>query len=343
MIYLLYGAESFLLDRFLASLESNVLKGGIRDFNRDLFSGKTATAKSIIEASLTLPMMAEKRMILVREAEFFNKNDQEKLMAATDQIPETTVLVFVAHKIDRRQLFWQHLIKKANVKPKSETSVPEAPAVLIREFKPLYPREIPSWIHEESRRMSVTLDPEAIQILVELIGTHLVDLSYTLEKLILYASPRQSITIEDVEAVICDVAVRSVFDLADAIGQGNWGRSLYFLEKILVSSEEPALRVLSLILRHFRILLKAKEAETKRMPQMELARFLGVSPYFVNNYQSQAQRMTRAHILQTMEILYQTDKSLKRSFIPDLLIMERMIFSLAAERGNLAAQAANFS
>jgi DNA polymerase III subunit delta len=314
MIYLLYGEENYLLSKSLKALEIKTLKDGVVDFNRDAFSAKTVTGAQILQASQTLPMMATQRLVLVTEAEALKKSDQELLQDNLEKIPETTALIFVATKIDRRQGFWKKLEKLGKSK----------------EFKALYPREIPPWLVGQAQAMHLKLGPDVAQILPELVGTNLRDLVHALEKLQLYAHPRQTVMMEDVEASVSDIAARSVFDLADAMGKQNWGRSLSLLEKILGPSE-PALKILGLIVRHFRILLKAKEVERQRLGSGEWARVLGVSPYFVDRYRTQAERLSRQQIVKTLDVIYHTDRALKSSPVAPTLVMENMVFQLAAD------------
>ena len=314
MIYFFHGAEFFLRDRQAAALEKKLLEGCLVDFNRDRFSGKEVTAERIIESCKTLPMMAPHRVVGLTEAEQLKKRDQELLEAFLPHFPETTALIIVAGKVDRRQSFWRFLESKAKTE----------------EFRPPYPRELPGWVMAEGRSQGLQLDPQVASLLPELVGHDLGELSHSLEKLALYAHPRQTLTLADVEAGVTDIAARSVFALAEAVGTGAWAQSLSLVQRV-VGPTEPALKVLGLLLRQFRLLLRAKEAESTVMNQGEWAKLLGVAPYFVSGYREQARQWSRDRLIATMEILYRTDRMLKGSSLADRLVMENMIFNLAAQ------------
>jgi len=105
-LYFLYGKERYLLDRAVDLLRARVLDPRTRDFNYELFYGKEAGAARIVQAARTLPMMAKRRLILVRDADEMKADELGGLIPyVSDPAPETC-LVFVAEKADQRLKFF---------------------------------------------------------------------------------------------------------------------------------------------------------------------------------------------------------------------------------------------
>ncbi len=111
VIYL-YGGEAFLRQQALQQIEKAVLTPGSEDFNRHVFHGKGIPLEQVNEAVLTLPAFAEKRLVVVKDAQSLVAADLDSLRAYIENPVEQTCLVFSGEKIDSRRKFFQILKKK---------------------------------------------------------------------------------------------------------------------------------------------------------------------------------------------------------------------------------------
>ena len=95
--YYLHGAETILKDEAVAALLDVLLDPGLRDFNLDLLSAQTLDPEQLGAVCSSLPMMADRRVVVVRDVEAWKRKSKAKLAAAKTltQLGDTTVVVLV--------------------------------------------------------------------------------------------------------------------------------------------------------------------------------------------------------------------------------------------------------
>lgn len=169
-IYILMGEESYYIDKISDFIAENILQPEERDFNQSIVFGSDMTAVQIADLSKGYPMMAEYRVVIVKEAQ--NLKSTEALEKYFERPVKTTVLV-LCHKngtIDRRK----KLLSKA-----------EQAGGVIFESKKLYDRELPGFINSYLQQRQVTIDPKAAQMMADHIGADLNRLTSELDKVLI--------------------------------------------------------------------------------------------------------------------------------------------------------------
>ena len=116
-LYLFFGEEAFLARHLVRLLEEQLLQGSLRDFNYALFDGDTVSLEEVINAANTLPVFSEKRLVVVKNAPWFEGTDEEELLLAYLENPSpTTCLVFLAgDQVDARRRPYKILAKNGIV------------------------------------------------------------------------------------------------------------------------------------------------------------------------------------------------------------------------------------
>lgn len=300
MIYVLLGEEYFLVKRALDKLLDERCPKAVRDFNFDAYEAQDVDVKKIASALGTLPMMAESRCVLIKNAHELRKSDMESLEPLLAQVPETTDLIFVGLKADNRFGFWKNLLKSAKV----------------TEFKPLSSQEVPQWLITQAKQFGYRLSQAAAQMIEAGIGTDLMTLDGTLQKLILYVQPSKNIEVSDVEKCVTSFSWKNVFELTDAVAKKNTERALKLFHEMSLSGESP-IAFVALLARHFRILSKVKEGDTG-----------GLFFKLVDDYKRQAQAFTSEKLAQKREKLFTADWALKSSPLSPKLVFERLVMDL---------------
>src|SRR5215831_7923555 len=258
-LYFLHGKERYLVDRAVDLLRARVLDPRTRDFNYELFYGKEAGAARIAQAARTLPMMARRRLILVRDADEMKADELAGLIPYVSAPAPETCLVFVAEKADQRLKFFSSFKKHG---------------VLVK-LDPLYERQLPDFVRGEARARGVSLSPDAVQLVVDEIGAELGQLADAVERLAIYAGERKQVTAEDVVEVVATTRQRSVFELANAVGEGDRARALTVLASML-DARESGVRIVAMLARHLRQLWMAQELLARGAGKMDLASALGI-------------------------------------------------------------------
>lgn len=300
MIFAFVGEENLLLRRALEKHLAERVDPAAKDFNFDVLEGPEVESRKLADLIGLLPMMAPRRVILVRNAQALKKGEMEGLTELLAKVPETTDLIFAGEKGDMRTSFWQKVSKLGKLK----------------EFKPLDAREAPSWVTEEARTAGFQIEFQAAQWMVSALGNDLSTLQSALEKIYLLKAGEKRITLADVEACVTAVSWRSIFDLTDAVGQRSLERSLSLYRRMQTSGESP-IALLGLLARHFRILSKVKEGDSA-----------GVPPFFLKDYQRQAGFFDERRLEEKREKLFQSDWALKSSPIDSDVLFERLLMDL---------------
>ena len=310
--YLLAGSEPLLRDEALAALREAVLSGGSADFNLDRLEGDAATVGQLADALRTLPMMAARRLVWLREP----AGGRGGWKALTEALPDLVagldarapaVLVVTAGAVDRR-LAWVKAFQRA-------------PAAFVECEAPTAPRELVAFARREAKRLGVSLASDAAEALVERVGPHLLRLRSELEKAALLAGPGRPITLAHVRESVADLAEEPIWDLTDAIGEGRAADALKLLARMLEGGA-PAPVVLGALATHVRKLLRLGSGGRVAGP-----------PFVVRKLESQARRLGAARLLAGLRALHETDEALKgQGALTPQLALERLVLNLASRR-----------
>jgi DNA polymerase III subunit delta len=314
-LYLITGKERFLVDRAVDLLRERVLDPRTRDFNYDVFHGKDATAQRVLSAARTLPMMARRRLVLIRDADEIKADEATALVAYVAAPCAETCLVLVAEKVDARMKFWSAFKKHGRTVS----------------CLPLYERQLPQFVRDEARVRGVKLEAGAAELLAGEIGADLGQLADAVERLAVYVSDRpaeaRSVSARDVEEQVATTRQRSVFELCNAVGDGDRPRALEILGA-MIAARESGVRVVALLARHVRQLWSAAALLAKGAGKSDLASALGIPPFFIDGIADQARRFGRADYERMHAALYRADVELKRSRLDDARLMEQLILEL---------------
>ena len=320
-IYLLHGDETFLSRRALDWLRGVVLDGAVEDFNLDRFDTRDHfNAERVVDAARTLPMMAARRMIVVKHAErlFADKSvpGLDRLIEYVKSPDDSTCLVFAATTKVKKNMSLYKAVAKHGV---------------VYEAAAPYERELPNWAIHEVERRGRTLRIDAAAFLIEIAGRNLTALDAAIERLTLYVDDGAPISLEDVEACIANTRARTVWELVDAVADRNAARALARAHT-LSSQGEPALRLLAMVIRHFRQLLVGRTSRADGGSPRDWAARAGVPPFRAQAFARQLDRYEADELLDAIERLNRADRALKRSPMPDDLLLESVLLDLCAPR-----------
>jgi DNA polymerase III subunit delta len=313
-VYAVDGEERLLVDEFVRALKERSVPEHARDFNFEVHTGKDAVLSRVIDAALTLPAFSARRMVLVRQAEKINLSEPEPLLRYLKNPSETTTLVFVADKFDARGKVYKAFQKTG---------------AAVRFARPK-PSQMPDLVRRRAKGMGIAIDGAAVRMLVELVGPDMGAAVRALEMLDLYRGPgsERAIRAEDVSRVLVSVREESVFDLVDAIGQGDRVQALALLHRLCVDQREPGLRVLALIARHFRLLIRARQLLDTRTPTKAWAGALGLPPFLVDKMRRQAGRFSSEDLVRSHAAIKAVDQGLKGGRLRDVRQLERLALRL---------------
>ena len=203
-LILLYGQESFFVEKGMLAVRDAVVTPENRDFNLTQFYGKDFVPNDVVEQARTFPVFAERRLVMIKNIHESRAEQLETLLDyVEDPVPET-VLLLTAEKIDARRKIFQ-LFKKNG---------------LSIEFKKIYENQLPSFVRDLAKSSNLSLTAGALKLFCKRVGTNLAEVQGEMEKLVGYLGERDLADEADVAAIVSDTRIESIFDLTDAMGRG---------------------------------------------------------------------------------------------------------------------------
>ncbi len=312
----LYGQESYLMQRAARAIRKAVLVNDPDDFNDNLFFGKDATASQISEAAETLPIFAPRRMVTVKDAHQLPAAELELLLPyLKDPVPETCLL-FWADKIDSRRKFFQQFKKIGS----------------LVEFKSLTEKELPNYVRSHLNSIDRQMTADALSLFCAMVSGNLHEVHGELDKLITYAGERNLLDVPDVRAVISSSRVENIFELGNAVGRGEGGRALVLAKRLADSGEAP-LKILSLLVRHFRQLWKVRELQVQNLNKREIVSGAGVPFFVIDTLVTQGKRFSRVDFQRAFSLFLATDLAMKSSGADSGALLESLLLTLSQKSG----------
>lgn len=315
--YLLHGDEEYEREAVVASMVKALVPAQTRDFNLDVLRAERLEVLDFFQVYETYPMMAESRLIVLRDAEALGADQcrgLERVLATP--VATSRLLVVGGRKVDMRRKFFRELSRKGRA----------------LEFRPPYDNQVPRWIQRYAKRQGIKMAPEAVQLLSQYVGAKPRELVSELEKLVSFAGVGRPITAVAVEQVAGITRGASVFDLADALGKGQGKLAQELLQKLLNEGEEPT-RAVAMVARHFQLLLKAKGLRGQSLPREKMAAELGVAPFFLAGYLEQAQRRSASWLWAGLSALKEADWRLKsQGRRQERLVLDLLVAKLCQQR-----------
>jgi len=310
-LILLYGQEAFLVAKAVRMLRIAVLDVEKDDFNDHQFNAREASAGSILEAVMTLPVFASRKLVTVKDAHQLSVETMDELLPYLEAPINETCLLLIADKIDSRRKFFQQFKKYGTVV----------------EFKSVAERELPHFVRNELEQRNIKISNDAVDLFCGLVSVSLYEVHAELDKLINYIGERDFVDVKDIEAVVSRGRLENVFELGRVVGQGNVARALVLVSRIHAAGEPP-LRTLALLVRHFRQLWKVRELQAQNCPSKEIVKIAAVPPFVVDGLIQQGKRFSRLDFISAFDLFLETDLAMKSSGADASALLDYLVLRL---------------
>jgi DNA polymerase III subunit delta len=305
-LFLFTGEETyFLRKKVRAWQEAFREKHG--DFNLSVLDGDTVSLGEIMTDATATPFLGEKRLIFVENlpvssAARKNEKRDEALKTLPEKlkdIPESSVVVFVQPKPDKRKAFYKSLFKVATV----ET------------FKSLDPADLTRWIQAEVRKAGGLIDRTAADYLISMTGQSCWRLSKEIEKLTSFCLNR-AITKHDIDHIVSPSIEANVFHFTDALGAKDHKKAIANLHRSVAAGENLR-QLFYMIVRQFRLLLQVKSYKDQypATNPASMASSLKIHAFVARTVSSQTGRFDMTELTSAYGRLLELDHDLKTSRI----------------------------
>ena len=298
-LYLLHGEEPYFIDQVSNYAEHQLLPEAEKGFNQTVLYGKDTEVMTVLNAAKRYPMMADYQVVLVKEAQDmkWGRDDDDKksinpLLNYLENPLPSTILVFCYKygKFDKRKKTYKAIERNG----------------VIFESTPLYDSKIPGWIEGFVAGKKYKIDPQASAMLAEYLGNDLSKIANEMEKLMLNVPAGQTITMQHVQDNIGISKEYNVFELQSALSRKDPFKVNQIINYFEANPKaNPIVLVLGNLNNFFSKVLLYHYAKDKS-PQ-NLARELGVSPYFLKDYELAARNYNYGKTIQIISLLREYD------------------------------------
>jgi DNA polymerase III subunit delta len=310
-VYLVLGPEQYQSRLAIDALKNKALNSESIVFDYSEFKAGEASMDEVIESANTFPMLSKRRVVVLNGVENLNETEQGKLLDSCSNLSKRGLLILVADELDRRKRFYKAF--------REQYCVAEFPK--LREF------ELEQWAQAFVRSRGYSLSPAALKKIVGLAGSDLQSLASEMEKLLLYSGNERNISDAVIDDLVRSSREHGIFELIGALGRRDRAGSLRSLANLL-SMGENILVIVSMMARHCRQVLIAKECLQQGISPREIGSAAQIPPFLLDQFLRQA-RAADSIAIQTMHIgLADIDRRLKSSSADGRVLLEKLICAL---------------
>lgn len=293
-IYLLQGEEPYYIDEISNYIEKNVLSEAEKGFNQSVFYGKDSNAVTIAEGCLRFPMMAQRQVIIVKEAQSLAKID---ILASYAEKPLASTILVLCYKyknLDSRTKLVK-AIKKNGIIFTSEK---------VKEWK------LPNWIESYLATRGFTITPQAAQLLTSYLGADLGKVSNELNKLIIAVKNTNKITADHIEKNIGLSKEYNLLELQNALAEKNVFKANQIIQYFGANpTDNPIQRTIPTLFGYFSKMFAYHFLKNKS--EGNVAAELGMHPFVVKNLVVAAKKYTPTKLYEIIGILREYDMKSK--------------------------------
>ncbi len=317
-VFLFDGPEENIKAAALQSLRKAILPESMEELNESVMDNPASDA--VIAACETLPFLADKRLVVVREhpALTGRADADEKLISYLAHVPDSCVLIFFARG-------------KADARKKLYTTIKKHGAVVT--FAPLTDAEVEQWIVRTFQSLGKGCSQHVASVLAFTVGSDTALLRTEIDKLAALAGDRDEILESDVHAVATRSVECTVFEMVDAVVAGQEGKAFALLRDMLVTGSDR-LGILAMLLRQFRLMQHIKIMQYEKVPVPSIKQKLGIAPFAAERCMRQASNYSGGEVKQAVEICLQTEYQVKSGQMNQEGSLEAAMLQIFALRRN---------
>jgi DNA polymerase-3 subunit delta len=320
-VYFFYGPEEWVKQSAVQRLREKLLPEGLEQLNETVMEG--GSAQAIIESAETLPVMAERRLILVRD---FPPLTQGKAKAGEEEAQR--ILDWLPTAPDTASVVF-YVRGSADMRKKLPSALQKLPGAVA--FELLDDADLQKWANARLKKLGKRIDRAALDSLTFLAGRGLTRLDGELAKLAAYAGERAVIEAQDVEKLVAPSLESSVFQMIDFLMDGK-AYDAHRLYGALLRSGENRVGILAMLTRQMRMLTHIKLLRGQGVPMREIEEKLSLNHYAATRAQAQAARMDEETLQNMYQACANADYDIKRGAVRDQAAVDALMIRLGRGR-----------
>ena len=324
-VYVLSGGEDFFVERFLKAIQE-IIPAHERDFNSDYLYGNESNLDTVLQLVKSFPMMAEKRLVIVKNADSLLKKGGASTQEVFQQYlshpnPQSILVLHLESKIPKNTRLGKSLSQKH---------------IRSLEFESLADYQLANWVMGWAKQeYQLQLSEQLGQLIAQLVGNDLKLLATEIEKIGTYTSKLQGeITLDQVKDVIGNYRGFDVFELKEAINKKQLDQAFYIAQRILQQSKSDTgeiIRIISFLYSDFSKLWQIIRLQQSNTSEQNIKQQLHIgSPYYFKRLVQDARRYTLEDLEAIFNALLDADRAVKGFSTMDvsgilMLLVKRLV------------------
>jgi DNA polymerase-3 subunit delta len=330
-----YGDDGFAIDQAINELGKGIAKAlknkDAAEMNILHVDAGSAKFQEIESAIMVISFFSQGHRLvilenLVKNRQIKEKNFQKKLLAMFNNIPETTQVIIPIHDaLISKSRGWETYKKSFFLRKWADKE--GHPITFSKEYQLPSDREMPRWIQDHAKAMKGKFDPHAAASLASLIGNDTAIAHQEILKCLTYVNFSRAVEEMDVHQLVSYGGVANIFDMVDAMAQGQARKAQKLYHRLL--EESLPQEIFAMVIRQFRLLIQAREVIDQGGRQQDVANRTGQHPYVAGKIEAQARRFTMHELEAIYRRLLEIDYESKSSGMPLNTSIDVLIYDLA--------------
>ena len=320
-VYLLYGEENYLKEDVSKKLRNKLIDSAYRELNCKVFYGDRLSINEVINDLETFPLMSKHKLIVIKEAEKINKNDEKKL-------------VNYFNKLSLKNNFSTLIIIYKESRPTKELITVIKRVGIAANFSIKDRAKLPLWIKSKFSQSNKKITKEALFYLQFIVGSDLARLFNEIEKIDIYTQNQKIIEKEDVIITLGGSEAVNIFKVLDSIGDKDIKNAIEGLIK-LGQGDLHHLSIFSMIHRQIKLILQIKLLLADGFYSKEIEKELKLPYFVIEKIIKQSEKYTFKEIGKSYELLNIADLELKNSQKNPKIILEELVMNIINQRNSV--------
>jgi len=305
-VYYFYGSEEYRIKEAAKAMVKRFLPSQTANMNHTVLSGNKGKITDILTELSIIPMIGERQIFTIADIQSLQPGDVEKILSMLEPADPNRIVILTSPsaKTPRKNTKMYKLLT-------SKTAAIE----FARLTSSASERKIRFMLNEQN----ISIDPEAMKVLIELSGGDMGGLVAETEKLINYVGEGGTIGKETISEVSSDYQAFQIYELADAAGALNLDKALKTMNFLLNKGEKSS-GLMFWIGEHFIGLYLAKNGKPVRQGNRDMSW----------KYKNQLHLFDNERLERIIELIAQADRDLRQNIGPDRNILEKLIIDICS-------------
>ena len=320
-VYLFYGKENYLKEDIFKKLRNRLIDPAYRELNYKVFYGEKLSINEVINDLETLPMISEHKLVVIKEAEKINKNDETKLVDYFNRLSlksnfSTLIIIYKENSPNKKLIT---VIKKVGI---------------AANFNITDKAKLALWINSKFKQSNKKITQEGLFYLQSIIGSDLGRLFNEIEKIDIYTKDQKIVEKEDVMISIGGSEAVNIFKVLDSVGNKDIKNAIDGLVK-LNQGNLHHLSIFAMIYRQIKLILQTKLLLAGGFNFKEIEKKLKLPYFVVDKMIKQSKKYTFKEICKSYELLNIADLAFKDSQQEPKIILEELVMNIIKQKNSV--------